>query len=71
MSILDHFKKKKEKEEEEVEAIKRNEEPSVDFDAIMKANADKKDKEAAARLKKNKQTLKDYKIEPKPDPKKK
>lgn len=69
MSILDLFKKKKEKEE--IEAIKVNEEPPMDFDAIMKANADKKDREAAARLKKNKQTLKDYKIEPKPDPKKK
>lgn len=68
MSKVLNFLKKKDPVEEK-EEIK--EEGSVDFDAIIKANADKKAKEAEERLKKNKQTLKDYKINSKPDPKKK
>ena len=66
MKILDltkFFKNKKEDEEPEVD--EKVEEPPMSFDDIIKANADKKAKEAKERLNKNKQVLKDYKINPK------
>ena len=60
MSVIDFksFKKDKEKEES-------TEESSVDFDETMKANAEKKKKEAEERIKKNKQVLRSYDIKPK------
>jgi hypothetical protein len=65
--ITGKFSKKEPKEDKSLEI-----DPTpMDFDAVIKANADKKAKEAEERLKKNKQVLKDYKIGAKPDPKKK
>jgi hypothetical protein len=63
MTVIDlKAAKEKKKEENKEEVLK---EDSVDFEAIRKANEDRKKKEAEDRIKKNKQVLRNYDIKPK------